>query len=82
MSAVVVGVGWGVGVTLLVIALALMALGILSYPNAKVSGAPRRRWRDVLRHRWYRWRHPRCTRSGECLLDDGHTGECDEEPYT
>ena len=30
------------------------------------------------------WSFPRrrCALSRECLLDDGHKGDCDEEPYT
>lgn len=39
-------------------------------------------WVDRLRWRWYKWRHPRCAISRECLLDNGHKGDCDEEPYT
>ena len=44
------------------------------------------RWLDRLERRfWMRWylrRHPRCRRDAECLLDDGHKGDCDTEPYT
>lgn len=38
-------------------------------------------WYWRLRGAWYRWRHPRCTRDLTCLLDDGHAGECDLQPY-
>lgn len=66
----IAAIGWAMGVTLGALALGLIVLAVLSYPNAKVSDAERYP------------RRPRCSRSGECLLDDGHAGDCDEEPYT
>jgi len=35
----------------------------------------------VRAQRAYAKRHPRCTISRECLLDNGHKGDCDIQPY-
>lgn len=56
--------------------------GLIGYGLGWIFAELWHRYRYRIAHRWYRFAHPRCKRSGECLLDDGHEGDCDEEEYT